>query len=407
MKPNKIASIAVLIGALFFFLVAPTAIASAVGLPAAGPSTPTMQAPSDDGSVVGSIVGVLAAAGLAMAIFAGVDSTAYGPTPTVSTGRFQAIYDKSYHTIDYTNSTGTDIAAGQVVVVGTIPMVAVSGIANGATGTLTFLGQIYVDKDSSTFTQGDAVYWNTTGSSVEGTASAGAATSTASGAYLMGLCAADAATGAARVKVQLTAARRTTTVAGSVTADDITGSDSSLGITGKAGVGAGTGGAVVVTAGASAGASGTAGAVTIDAGAATGGTGAAVTIGATNATGITLGAASIPVTVPGPMTRGIGASTAAAGSSTSDAGVLPAGTAGVYPTTAADDTKGVRIDAADKVTGRTLFIGNGVYNKILKVYPPSGGTINGASADAAFSSASGKGVVITCLSSSGNTWLAW
>jgi predicted RecA/RadA family phage recombinase len=101
-----------------------------------------------------------------------------------------------------------------------------------------------------------------------------------------------------------------------------------------------------------------------------------------------------------------GASTAAAGSTTSDAGVLPAGTSRVYPTTGADDTKGVRIHASDKVTGRMLFIGNGVSNKILKVYPPSGGAINGASADAAFSSASGKGVLIVCLSSGSNTWLA-
>lgn len=103
----------------------------------------------------------------------------------------------------------------------------------------------------------------------------------------------------------------------------------------------------------------------------------------------------------------IGASTAAAGSSTSDATGLPAGTASVYPTTAADDTKGVKLDAADKVTGRMVFIGNGVSNKILKVYGPTGAVINGAAADAAFSSVSGKGVVIVCLSGSGNTWLAW
>jgi hypothetical protein len=67
----------------------------------------------------------------------------------------------------------------------------------------------------------------------------------------------------------------------------------------------------------------------------------------------------------------------------------------------------VIIDVADKVTGRLLLIGNGVSNKILKVYPPAGGTINGAGADAAFSGASGKGVIIQCLSGSGNTWLAW
>lgn len=102
----------------------------------------------------------------------------------------------------------------------------------------------------------------------------------------------------------------------------------------------------------------------------------------------------------------VGASTAAAGSTTADAGALPAGTAPVYPTTAADDTKGVVISTSDKVTGRRLFIGNGVANKILKVYPPSGGTINGGSADAAYSSASGKGVEIVCLSSASNTWLA-
>lgn len=110
--------------------------------------------------------------------------------------------------------------------------------------------------------------------------------------------------------------------------------------------------------------------------------------------------------VPMYVTGQIGASTAAAGSSTSDAGALPSG-ALIYPTTAADGTKGVRVHASDKVTGRMLFIGNGVSNQILKVYPPSGGTINGASADAAFSSASGKGVVIVCLDSTGNTWLAW
>lgn len=103
----------------------------------------------------------------------------------------------------------------------------------------------------------------------------------------------------------------------------------------------------------------------------------------------------------------IGASTAAAGSTTADAGVLPAATAEVYPTTAADDTKGVRIHADDKVKSRRLFIGNGVSNKILKVYPPSGGAINGAAADAAFSSVSGKGVLIMCLSADDNTWLAW
>lgn len=109
----------------------------------------------------------------------------------------------------------------------------------------------------------------------------------------------------------------------------------------------------------------------------------------------------------GVTNRSIGASTAAAGTTTSDAGVLPAGTAPVYPTSAADGTKGVRIHASDNVTGRQLFVCNGVSNQILKVYPPTGGTINGAAADAAFSSASGKGVMLVCLDSATSAWAAW
>ena len=103
----------------------------------------------------------------------------------------------------------------------------------------------------------------------------------------------------------------------------------------------------------------------------------------------------------------IGNSTAAAGSTTSDAGVLPAATGRVYPTTAADGTKGVRVHASDKVQGRMIHVGNGVSNAVLKVYPPSGGSINGAAADAAFSSVSGKGVTLICLNSTSNTWFGF
>lgn len=103
----------------------------------------------------------------------------------------------------------------------------------------------------------------------------------------------------------------------------------------------------------------------------------------------------------------VGASVAAAGSLYSDAGALPSGTANVYPTTAADGTKGVIISASDQVTGRRMHIGNGVSTAILKVYGPAGAVINGAAANAAFSSASGKGAIAVCLSGSGNTWLMW
>jgi len=102
-----------------------------------------------------------------------------------------------------------------------------------------------------------------------------------------------------------------------------------------------------------------------------------------------------------------GASTAAAGSTAGDAIQLPAGTSSVYPTTAADGTKGVKLNAAEKINGKVVFVGNGVSNQILKIYPPAGGTINGAAADAAFSTASGKGAILICLSASANTWLGF
>jgi hypothetical protein len=102
-----------------------------------------------------------------------------------------------------------------------------------------------------------------------------------------------------------------------------------------------------------------------------------------------------------------GVSTAAAGTVQADAGALPAGTSLVYPTTGADNAKGVVINVADKVTGRMIFVGNGVSDKILKVYGPTGATINGGAANAAFSTASGKGAILVCLDSGANTWLAW
>ena len=188
-----------------------------------------------------------------------------------------------------------------------------------------------------------------------------------------------------------------------------TGAGGAVAITGGAGgLTSGTGGAVAIAAGAGTDGDANGGALTILAGNAEGsGTDGTLGIGTSNTSALTIGATSIATAIPGPITQGIGASTAAAGSATGDAGALPAATAGIYPTTAADDTKGVLIHADDKVTGRMIMIGNGLSNKILKVYPSTGGTINGAGANAAFSSASGKGVIAVCLSSGSNTWLAW
>jgi predicted RecA/RadA family phage recombinase len=354
-------------------------------------------------------------------------------------------------TIDYTPVS--QVYGGDVVVVGTIPMVATVDIAAGEQGALKYNDIFKLPKTSDAFTQGDAVYWNATGNPVGGTAGTGAADSTTG--QLAGFAVADAASGDEYVICALTAAKRTTTIAGSVTADDITGSDSSLGISGQSAAqggailltggtsstsgnaggaitltggtpgATGVGGAVTITAGAGGSTSGAGGAVTIAAGAGTAGnanggaltiragakqgSGAdgALSIGTTNTASITIGAASIETKIVGPENRTVGASTAAAGTTFADAGALPAGTAAVYPTTGADGTKGVIVNASDKVTGRMIFIGNGVSNQILKVYGPSGATINGASANVAFSGASGKGVIMYCLDSTANTWLAW
>lgn len=103
----------------------------------------------------------------------------------------------------------------------------------------------------------------------------------------------------------------------------------------------------------------------------------------------------------------IAASVAAAGSTAGDAGAL-AGNRKVYVVSAADDTKGVIMSAADATPGNAIYIANMVSNKILKVYPPTGGTINGASANAAYSTTSGIGVHLICLAATatGGTWAA-
>lgn len=103
----------------------------------------------------------------------------------------------------------------------------------------------------------------------------------------------------------------------------------------------------------------------------------------------------------------IAVTTAAAGSTAADAGVLPSGRS-IYPVSGADDTKGVIIAQSDAWLGNQIHIANLVSNKILKVYPPTGGTINGAAANAAVSSPSGIGVHLICLAATatGGTWAA-
>lgn len=85
-----------------------------------------------------------------------------------------------------------------------------------------------------------------------------------------------------------------------------------------------------------------------------------------------------------------GSITNAAGTDSATAAVMPAGVSAQI-VNGADDTKGVRIDAADAVVNLTMDVWNNAANKILKIYPPTGHQINGAAVDAAFSTASGAG----------------
>ncbi len=274
------------------------------------------------------------------------------------------------------------VIAGQVVVVGSIPMVAPVAIAAGVEGVLSACDGWDVPKATGAWTQGDAIYWDADGDPVTGTAGSGAFTTTATANYLAGYAARDAASGDDYGKLNFTAAKRTATIAGSVTADDITGSDSTLNIAGisaaqggsvtvaggTSSTGGNAGGAVAVVGGtpgatgvggaasltgaAGGSASGTGGAASVAGGAGTAGNanGGAVTVlggnahgsgtdgtlslGTSNTSAITIGAASIVTRNTGYFQRnGNAAVTATTGGGTT--GLIPAGAS--FVTVTSDD----------------------------------------------------------------------
>lgn len=158
--------------------------------------------------------------------------------------------------IDYT--AAANVAAGDVIEIGSIPMVATQAIVVSCLGSLASEGVFDVPKTSDAFTAGDAVYWNAAATDVG--SNTGAADN-ASG-NLMGVAIANAAANATVVRTKLTAAKRTTTIGGAVTASGITGEDSSLGVTGY------TNGGAIAIAGAAGNANVAGGAVTVAGGAA-------------------------------------------------------------------------------------------------------------------------------------------
>ncbi len=197
-----------------------------------------------------------------------------------------------------------DAAVGDVIVVGTVPAIVSAAVDFSVQpiGVLDFGGAWDIPQKAEIIAAGSAVYWDDTGDPVDGDAGTGAATGTASSNDLMGLAAptqpngtTDTAAVDSYVRTIMTAAKRTTTIAGSVTADDITGSDATLAI---AGLDAAQGGLLSVTAGTSSSTGNVGGVASLvgGVGGATSNGGAAVITGGLTATGATGTGGAVTIT---------------------------------------------------------------------------------------------------------------
>ena len=194
-------------------------------------------------------------------------------------------YDGRY--IRHTPSSA--VYGGDVVEVGDMPLIAPIDIPANEEGALDTDGIYDVpNEDGLSGSEGDAIYWDNNGNPEVGTAGTGCATTTASGNKLMGFATADWVATATYIRVKQTCAKRTTTIGGSVTADDITGSDAIMNVTGKAGAAGSAGGTVPIAGGAghTNGAGGAAG-VTGGAGSGTGAGGAVNLTGGASGSGAT------------------------------------------------------------------------------------------------------------------------
>jgi len=302
--------------------------------------------------------------------------------------------------IDYTPTS--NVAAGDVIEIGSIPLVATQAIVANCLGSVASEGVFDVPKDADVFAIGDAVYWNSLCTDVG--SNTGAADNAAGN--LMGVCVSNANAAATHVRTKLTAAKRTTTIGGAVTASGIIGEDSSLGITGytnggtvdiagaagnanvaggvatvtggAGGTGTSNGGAVTVTGGAAGAVGGIGGAISILSGAGDGsnGTAGAVVLDSSGTGGtkgtITIGtnAASLSIKKM-PRLTGLVGTVAAAGANLATAGAL---LEGVNLVSGSDNAAGVRLPSC--VDGAQCVIINMVTDKTLLIYPPLGKQLN-------------------------------
>ena len=96
----------------------------------------------------------------------------------------QATFLQEGKAIDYT--PGSDVVAGQVVVLGSMIGIAVRPIASGALGALAIAGVFDVAKVNGAISVGVAVYWDADGDPQGGTAGTGAATTTSTDNTFLG-----------------------------------------------------------------------------------------------------------------------------------------------------------------------------------------------------------------------------
>jgi len=113
----------------------------------------------------------------------------------------QARFIQDGNTIDYTPSSA--VAAGDVVVQGSILGIAKIPIAASALGALATVGVFDVAKATGAINLGAAVYWDADGNPVGGTAGTGAATTTSGGNTFMGFAVLAAESGDTTVRVLL------------------------------------------------------------------------------------------------------------------------------------------------------------------------------------------------------------
>lgn len=106
-------------------------------------------------------------------------------------------YIMSGDVLDYTNTTGSALASGAMVLIGVRVGVVLSDIANGATGSARVRGVFSIAKLSTdTPAQGAALYWDNTNKRL---------TTTASGNTLAGYAAKAAGSGATTVEISINA----------------------------------------------------------------------------------------------------------------------------------------------------------------------------------------------------------